>query len=192
MLSGIWDLKPKLVKNAGQRLQALFTGAEFSAKFHCILCKIHWSKPYTAFVKVVEGQLIYNFGIDCLWHFSCKILSKTWSKCASSNSFVTGLQSARPRRRRASPRRGSAGPGRRGGLPPAGPCVVGSPSPNRLPGPTPAPRVARPAAAPRRPSPPDHWGSRRTPPRVVAVPRPCRDHDVMVNSRTALAIVGLL
>jgi hypothetical protein len=39
------------------------------------------------FLKVVEGQLIYNFGIDCLWHFSCKILSKTWSKCASSNGF---------------------------------------------------------------------------------------------------------
>jgi hypothetical protein len=41
MLSGIAGLKCKLVKNAGQRLQALFTRAEISAKFHCILCKIH-------------------------------------------------------------------------------------------------------------------------------------------------------
>jgi hypothetical protein len=40
MLSGIDGLKCKLVKNAGQRLQALFTGAEISKKFHCLLCKI--------------------------------------------------------------------------------------------------------------------------------------------------------
>jgi hypothetical protein len=44
------------------------------------LCKIHSSKPYTAFVKVVEGQLIYDFGIDCLWYFSCKNLSNCRSK----------------------------------------------------------------------------------------------------------------
>jgi hypothetical protein len=66
MLSGIWNLEWKCVKNASQHLQTLFTRAEFSAMFHGILCKIHWSKPYTTFVKVVEGQLIYNFGIDCL------------------------------------------------------------------------------------------------------------------------------
>jgi hypothetical protein len=40
MLSGIAGLKCKSVKNAGQRLQALFTEAEFSAKFYCMLCKI--------------------------------------------------------------------------------------------------------------------------------------------------------
>jgi hypothetical protein len=40
MLSGIAGLKCKLVKNAGQRLQTLFTGAKISAKFHYLLCKI--------------------------------------------------------------------------------------------------------------------------------------------------------
>jgi hypothetical protein len=41
MLSGIAGLKCKLVKNAGQHLQALFTRAEISTKFLCILCEIH-------------------------------------------------------------------------------------------------------------------------------------------------------
>jgi hypothetical protein len=31
---------------------------------------------------MVEGQLIYNFGIGCLWHFSCEKSRKGWSKGA--------------------------------------------------------------------------------------------------------------
>jgi hypothetical protein len=49
-------------KNASQRLQTLFTGVEFSTKFSGVLCKIGWSKPYTPFLEVIEGQEIYNFG----------------------------------------------------------------------------------------------------------------------------------
>jgi hypothetical protein len=41
MLSGIADLKCELVKNAGQHRQALFIGAENSARFYCVLCEIH-------------------------------------------------------------------------------------------------------------------------------------------------------
>jgi hypothetical protein len=123
MLSGIRNLDWKCVKNASQRLQTLFIKAEFSAGFHCILCKIHWSKPYTAFVKIVEGQLIYSFGIDCLWHFSCKKLSNCWSKggkpkgetplCAPSHHVAHTR------------RRGTPWPARRDQPVPVGPCAVG-------------------------------------------------------------------
>jgi hypothetical protein len=53
--------------------------------FHCILCKIDWSKPYTAFVKVVEGHLIYNFAFKHWDHFYFKNLSKTFLNSAKLN-----------------------------------------------------------------------------------------------------------
>jgi hypothetical protein len=38
LLSGIADLECKLVVNASQRVESLFTGAEISADFPCNLC----------------------------------------------------------------------------------------------------------------------------------------------------------
>jgi hypothetical protein len=34
------------------------------------LCKNYLEKGQTPFVKVIEGQLIYNFDVDPLVHFS--------------------------------------------------------------------------------------------------------------------------
>jgi hypothetical protein len=52
--------------------------------FYCVFCKICWAKPYTTFVKVVEGQLNYNFDIGHLAYLCFKILSKTQLKCSKS------------------------------------------------------------------------------------------------------------
>jgi hypothetical protein len=57
---------------------------------------IHWSRVFCkvplqfmqnpliktlyGLCKSGRGKLIYDFGIDCLWHFSCKNLSNCWSK----------------------------------------------------------------------------------------------------------------
>jgi hypothetical protein len=54
MLSGIAGLKCKLVKNAGQRSQALFTGTENFCILACELCKNGGEKDPTPFMKVVE------------------------------------------------------------------------------------------------------------------------------------------
>jgi hypothetical protein len=53
MLGGIAALKCKMVKNAGQHLVSLFTGAEKILTFQCSSCKIGGSKPHRAFVKLV-------------------------------------------------------------------------------------------------------------------------------------------
>jgi hypothetical protein len=51
--------------------------------FYCISCKICWPKPWSACVKVVEGQLIYNFAVDRLVYLCWRILRKQWSNSAS-------------------------------------------------------------------------------------------------------------
>jgi hypothetical protein len=56
MLSGIAGLKCKLVKNVGQHLQALFTGAEISTKFHCVLCKNPLTKTLDDLCKSCRGS----------------------------------------------------------------------------------------------------------------------------------------
>jgi hypothetical protein len=44
-------------------------------------CVHKWlrKRPYTLY-KSCRGMWVYNFGIDCLWHFSFKNLSNCWSK----------------------------------------------------------------------------------------------------------------
>jgi hypothetical protein len=59
---------------------------------------------------VVEGQLIYDFGIDCLWHFSCKNLSNCWSKEGKPKWEMSLC--APSRRRRAYPRHAAHAPPR--------------------------------------------------------------------------------
>jgi hypothetical protein len=57
----------------------------------------------TPFVKVVEDQEIYNFGIQMFAHYSSIFWRKTQSKCASLSCFGSWRSRARrPRRRRAS------------------------------------------------------------------------------------------
>jgi hypothetical protein len=59
---------------------------------------------------------------------------------------LQGLRRATLVRPAALCRRGTPGPGRRGSLPPTGPCVAGPPSSNRLLGPLPLLHVFTPAA----------------------------------------------
>jgi hypothetical protein len=54
MLSGIAGLKCKLVKNAGQRSQALFISAQKSVILARKLCKNGGEKGPTPFVEVAE------------------------------------------------------------------------------------------------------------------------------------------
>jgi hypothetical protein len=54
MLSGITGLKCKLVKNAGQHLTLLFTGAQKTANLASNLCTIGGEKGHMPFTKVVE------------------------------------------------------------------------------------------------------------------------------------------
>jgi hypothetical protein len=54
-------------------------------------------KHLRAFVKVVEGSEIYNFGIHCSVHFSSSFGRKPCSKLPSRNGF--GRVAASPRRR---------------------------------------------------------------------------------------------
>jgi hypothetical protein len=63
MFGGISNFEWKMVKNPGQHHQLLFTGAEWHSKFANSLCEIYCSKPLRAFIKLVEGSEIYNFGI---------------------------------------------------------------------------------------------------------------------------------
>jgi hypothetical protein len=63
-----------------------------SAKLASLLCKIYLSKHHWAFVKVVEGSEIYNFGINSLMHFSYKISRKTWSNEAALKRFHAGTR----------------------------------------------------------------------------------------------------
>jgi hypothetical protein len=80
MLDGILNLEWNMVKNLVNCSRVLFTGIEWHSKFGSSLCKIRWEKHHRAFVKVVEGSLIYNFAIYCLVHFSSNFGRKAWSK----------------------------------------------------------------------------------------------------------------
>jgi hypothetical protein len=191
MLSGIASLKCKLVKNVGQRLQALFTRAKISAKFHCMLFKICWSKPYTAFVKVVEGQLIYYFAIQHLAYFCFKNLRKrgqrrsVWSVLAPGAPKLVPRDIGAPRCAR----------GHRGTLwarTSRHSCDLRFPRPSY---PRPCANASSPRAAPPRaghnllePAAACHWPTAptldaqliSTPP----YPTPCRDLAVMLDLRT--------
>jgi hypothetical protein len=105
MSSGIAGLKRKLVKNSSQRSWSLFIGAQKTAILASKLCKNGWEKGHTPFVKVVEGQEIYNFAIRCLDHFCSTLWRFARSKRATWKGFAgTGRSGTRrPRRRRASP-----------------------------------------------------------------------------------------
>jgi hypothetical protein len=59
-------LEWKCVEKLGQRLELLFIGAQKSAHLACNLCKIGGEKDPRAFSKIVEGSVLYNFGIQCL------------------------------------------------------------------------------------------------------------------------------
>jgi hypothetical protein len=54
MFSGIASLGWKWVRNAGQRLGLLFTGAQITVNLACDLCTTGWEKDPTPFVEVVE------------------------------------------------------------------------------------------------------------------------------------------
>jgi hypothetical protein len=56
MLGGIADSKCKMVKNVGQRLDLLFTGAEKISKFPCNSCKNGGPKPHRAFAMTMCGS----------------------------------------------------------------------------------------------------------------------------------------
>jgi hypothetical protein len=87
MLDGIADSKCKMVKNASQHLDLLFTGVEKILKFPCSSCQIRWAKPPRAFVKLVEGSVVSKFGIQTFVQFSYEFWRKfdsrlvTWNGC---------------------------------------------------------------------------------------------------------------
>jgi hypothetical protein len=116
MLSGITGLKCKLVKNASQRWRPLFTGAQKTANLAYDLCTIGWEKGHTPFVKVVEGQEIYNFAFHYLDHFCSTFWRFSQSNRAAWKSFAgTGaLERAGRADAARRPRRGPSGPGHRG------------------------------------------------------------------------------
>jgi hypothetical protein len=110
MLEGISNLEWNMVENLVNCSRVLFTGIEWHSKFAIRLCKIGGAKPHRAYVKVVEGSEIYNFGINTSMHFSCKKLSKALSNEAAPKRVVPErnvvplhrvptLKSAPPRRR---------------------------------------------------------------------------------------------
>jgi hypothetical protein len=155
-----------------------------------------------AFVKVVEGQLIYNFAIEHLYHLCFKNLSKTLLNRARLNwGWRPGAPERVLCRRRTSPRRGSAGPARRGSAMPSGPCaapcflcvmLVGP-----LAGATRHTRVCRTAA------PPSAIGHPRRPQATIGYRgctalSPCRDFPSLTRkkaptaSRTDIKAVGSL
>jgi hypothetical protein len=76
MLGGIADSKCKMVKNASQRLDLRFTGADKILKFPGSSCKIGGSKPHRAFIKLVDGSVVSKFGIQTFVQFSHEFWSK--------------------------------------------------------------------------------------------------------------------
>jgi hypothetical protein len=76
MLSGIAGLECKLVKNASQRVDPLFTSAKNSANFPCNSCQIYRSKHPRVFGKLVEGSVLNKFGIQTFVQFSLEIWRK--------------------------------------------------------------------------------------------------------------------
>jgi hypothetical protein len=147
-----------------------------------------------AFVKVVEGQLIYNFAIQHLAYFCFKIWRKPRSKDASLNDFwPLASRVCRRAKPRACPPHSPLGPHAEAVLgPPV--CAPWDPLvPHRLPPPLPlrhAPRALWPWAArcghTRRPCRRPATGEAAVPyAHVAVVPRPCCDLAVVIDSRTA-------
>jgi hypothetical protein len=87
MLGGIADSKCKMVKNATQRLDLRFIGAEKIMMFPWSSCKIGGSKAYRAFVKLVEGSVVSKFGIETFVQFSYEFWSKFDSNSATLKRF---------------------------------------------------------------------------------------------------------
>jgi hypothetical protein len=71
-------------------------------------CKIHGEKHPRAFVKVVEGSEISNFGIHCSVHFSTNF----WSKSQSNQSAPQHVVLDRDVASRRAPARAAARQGR--------------------------------------------------------------------------------
>jgi hypothetical protein len=170
MLSGIASLEWKWVKNAGQHLRLLFTGAQKAANFACDLCSTCWEKDPRVFGKVVEGSVVHNFGIETLDHFCWKNWRKTLLNKATWNYFAGAWRSRalairRRRARRARPPRSSSW-----ALTPRHASAHRSMRRSAMPPPgSPSPRAPRVYAAPH-----NQWLCRRTPPRVIAVHAPRR------------------
>jgi hypothetical protein len=51
-----------LVKTASQHTTSLFIGAQEIRILACVLCTIGREKYHLAFVEVVAGHVVYNFG----------------------------------------------------------------------------------------------------------------------------------
>jgi hypothetical protein len=117
-----------------------------------------------AFVKVVEGQLIYNFAIEHLAYLCFKILSKTQLKYSKPNfqthpselcSAERAVCNRRARQRRGPRAVGPAQTSRSNGLHAVGAGALGGASTTFL---------THPARATRAAAPPDHWRRRCTSP----------------------------
>jgi hypothetical protein len=87
LLSGIASLECKLVKNANQGVELLFTSTEILADFLSNLYSNPWAKPPRAFGNLVEGDLLSNFGIQSLEHFCLR----NWRKFILKRATRDGL-----------------------------------------------------------------------------------------------------
>jgi hypothetical protein len=95
MLSGISNFERKRVENLVNCQKLLFTGTKWHSNFGCNLCKNCWEKHHRAFVKVVEGSVIYNFPIHHLVHF----YSNFWRFSRSNQGTVKQFRVSRALRR---------------------------------------------------------------------------------------------
>jgi hypothetical protein len=84
---GLRSLECKIVKNANQGVELLFTRAETLADFVCNLCSNPRAKPHRAFGNPVEGDLLRNFGIQSLEYFCLK----NWRKFILKRATRDGL-----------------------------------------------------------------------------------------------------
>jgi hypothetical protein len=91
------------VKNLVNWQYLLFTGIGRHSMLASRFCKIRGEKHPRAFVKVVEGSEISNFGIHCSVHFSSNFWSKSQSNQPAPQRIALERDVAprRVRRRRA-------------------------------------------------------------------------------------------
>jgi hypothetical protein len=75
-----------MVKQSLEADVLLFMGAENSAMLAWRSCFTPWTKPLQAFVKVIEGSLIYNFASDSKVSFSLENWRKSSLKIESGNT----------------------------------------------------------------------------------------------------------
>jgi hypothetical protein len=78
-------------------VKKLFIGAQTSAKLACPFYKIGREKHPRAFLEVVGGNEMYNFGTHCLEHFSCKILRNQQSNKVTLKWFASERAGTRAR-----------------------------------------------------------------------------------------------